>query len=350
MKTAKELHYHFHQKLKNRYLLHRYLRPFCRKQLENRRYTPFNTITLFAQPRSGSTWVAEILQAIPRSIILNEPLWRGLLKTNGSLPTPSEGRIDETRALDFYYNQHIPEQANWPEAEAFFEKLLKGGVCKLGLYNLNNFRDLNQAQNFVLKFCYGNLLFHWFLARFNTQPIVLIRHPCAVVASQLQHYAWNDVRQTPVFQIPYFRYSEYFLQYKEVLKHIHTADGVLAALWAINTKAINEPHHHHKLWHTLVYEKLLLQKEKEIPALFNWINKTIPAGIYERSEQLSSTSLDLTRKMLQKPDARMQLGRWKNELSQRQISNIIHIVKDIGVDYYSAEELEPDYTKIYPQK
>lgn len=337
-------------RLTNRHLLHKYLQPFCREQLKNRRYTAANTVALFAQPRSGSTWLAEILQAIPRSIILNEPLWRSPLNTCGALPAPSAGRVDEVRKLNFYFNQPIPEPAGWPAAESFFDKLLKGGVCKLGLYDLNDFKQLKPAQNFIVKFCYGHLLFHWFLARFNVQPIVLIRHPCAVVSSQLRHYAWKSVHRAPFFQIPGFRYHEYFLQYEEVLKHIHTAEGVLAAIWAINTKAIEEPHQHNRPWHTLVYEKLLLHKEEEIPALFHWINQVPPPGIYKRSEQLSSTSSEISKRTLGKPDHSIHLNKWKKDLNQRQIANIMHIVKDIGVDYYSTDELEPDYTKLYLNK
>lgn len=331
-------------KVTNRYHLHRHLQPFCQKQLAARTYTPSNTVALFAQPRSGSTWLAELLQAIPESITLNEPLWRGFLRTNGCMPPPSSGRVDEIRKLSFYYFQPIPEQASWPEAELFFDRLFRGGVCKLGLYDLNSFTKLLKGQNFVVKFCYGNLLFHWLLARFDIKPIVLTRHPCAVVASQLQHFAWADIRKEPVFQIANFRHNHYFIQYFDVLKHIHTPEGILAAFWAINTRAIQEAHQHSTPWYSLTYEKLLLNRETEITKLFHWMGKEIPSDIFEKSGKASVSSSQKSRLILEKGKPDLQLGKWQQELNQRQRSNIMAIVKDIGINYYSANELEPDYT------
>jgi hypothetical protein len=331
-------------KIKNRYKLHTQLEPFCRKQLAGRTYTPANTITLFAQPRSGSTWLAELLSSDAESILLNEPLWRGLLRTNGSMPSTSSGKIDEIRALNFYYYQPIPEQASWPGAERCFNKLFRGGVCKLGLYKLNTFSQLPKAQNFVVKFCYGNLLFHWLLARFDIKPIVLIRHPCAVVASQLQHYAWAHIRNEPVFQIANFRHNHYFLRYFDVLKHIHTPEGILAALWAINAKAIEETHQHTTPWYTLAYERLLLDRENELTTLFQWLGKEAPLNIYEKAAKASTTSSLKSRHILETGNPDLQLGKWQQELNQRQRSNIMAIVKDIGIPYYSVNELEPDYS------
>ncbi len=331
-------------KIKNRYRLHAQLEPFCRRQWYQRKYTSENTFALFAQPRSGSTWLAELLSYDSESILLNEPLWRGLLQTNGCMPSPSEGRIDETRALNFYYYQPIQEQVSWPEAELFFDKLFRGGVCKLGLYNLNNFKKLADPRNFVIKFCYGNLLFHWLLARFDIKPVVLTRHPCAVVASQLQHYAWANIKSESVFQLANFRNSDYFLQYFEVLKHIHTPEGILAALWAINARAIQDEHLHTTYWYTLAYESLLLNRETELTNLFHWMGKKLPPGIFERAGKASLTSSPSSRLIVEEKKPDLQLGKWRQELSQRQRANIMAIVKDIGIHYYSANELEPDYS------
>ena len=332
------------RKIINCYKLHAQLEPFCRRQLVKRKYTPENTFALFTQPRSGSTWLAELLTTDSESILLNEPLWRGLLRTNGCMPPLSSGRTDEVRALNFYYYQPISEQTFWPEAETFFDKLFRGGVCKLGLYDLNNFSKLPKAQNFVVKFCYGNLLFHWLLARFNIKPIVLTRHPCAVVASQLQHYAWAHIRKEPVFQLANFRHNDYFLQYFDVLKHIHTPEGILAALWAINARAIQETHQHTISWYTLAYESLLLDVENELSNLFHWMGKEVPPGISKVAGTASVSSSHKSRLLLAKGKSELQLGKWQQELNQRQRSNIMAIVKDIGIHYYSASELEPDYT------
>jgi hypothetical protein len=334
------------QRIKNRYILHRYLEPFCRYQLAHRSYSPQNTIALFAQPRSGSTWLAQLLHQIPKSIILNEPLWRGHLQTHGVVPGKDEGKLDEVRALGFYYYQPIPEKAEWPEAKLFFDTLFRGGICKLGLYKLNRFHTLAGSEVFVVKFCYAHLLFHWLLTHFPIKPLVLMRHPCAVVSSQLQHHAWDIFRRHPSFKLASFPYHSYLLQYQDILKHIHTPEGILAAFWAINTLAIQQPHAHTTSWYTLSYEKLYLNGPEELDQLFKWLEHPIPHSINESFGRPSISTSAASRQLLQEHAPLKHLGQWKENLSRRQISNIMQIVQDFGINYYSADSLEPDYVKL----
>lgn len=334
------------ERIRNRYQLHRYLQPFCREQLAMRTYSPQNTIALFAQPRSGSTWLAEILNHIPKSIILNEPLWRGHLQTHGVMPGKEEGKVEETKKLNFYYYQPIPEEARWPDAEAFFDKLFRGGVCKIGLYKLNEFAKLANAEVFLVKFCYAHLLFHWLIGRYPIRPVVLIRHPCAVVASQLQHYSWNTFKKAPFFKLAHFLHNNYYLQYEEILKNTHTPEGVLAALWAINIKAIQQPHLHNKEWLTIAYEKLYLQSEKELGRLFAWLQYPIPPPLQECIYQPSISTSIASRKLLMNQDPYKHLVQWKESLNKRQISNIMHVVADFGIKYYTSDNLEPDYDSL----
>lgn len=337
--------YRFRKKLVNRYYLHRYLQPFCKKQLNTRSYSSQNTIAIYAQPRSGSTWLAEILKNIPNGLILNEPLWRGFLRTDGKLPGKFDGRLNETRTLNFYYYQPIPEEENWQEAEVFFDKLFRGGIPKLGLYSLNTTSQLQKKDLFIFKFCYGNLMFHWHLSHFNIKPIVLIRHPCAVIASQLKNIGYKYVINKPFFQLPNFRYNEYFAPYLDILKNIHTPEGILAAFWAINTMAITGQHQHKKEWYSLPYEKLYLNTHEETGKLFDWLEKSMPPLIEHSLFKPSVTASVASQEILKKRDPIHHLGKWKKELNQKQIATIMHIVHDIGVDFYSAGELEPDYHK-----
>ena len=44
-------------------------------------------------------------------------------------------------------------------------------------------------------------------------------------------------------------------------------------------------------------------------------------------------------------DSSKQLSKWKKYLSKEQIENILGIVSDFGLDFYT-EEIEPDYKRI----
>jgi len=67
---------------------------------------------LFADPRGGSTWLGQLLQDRPTSALIDEPLWRGFYKSDGSMPSKSSGKLDELKELEFYYYQHIDENDN----------------------------------------------------------------------------------------------------------------------------------------------------------------------------------------------------------------------------------------------
>lgn len=338
--------YWFAEKIRNRFLLHRYLQPFCRWHLAHRIYTPANTIALFTQPRSGSSWLAELLNHIPNSTILNEPLWRGHIQTHGIMPRQADGKVDEIKKLDFYFYQPIPEKAIWPEAEFFFDKLFRGGVCKLGLYDLNDFRNLEKSNVFVIKFCYANLLFHWLIARFPIQPVVLLRHPCAVVTSQLHHYSWQMLKKQPFFALASFPYNSYYHQYLELLKEIHSPEGILAALWSINIKAIHQPHDHNKQWLTIAYEKLYLNAEEEITRLFSWLGHPVPPAVWNNFMRPSISTSDSSFKLIQNRNPAKHLSRWMEDLNKDQIKNIMDVVAAFGINIYTADSLEPDYNKL----
>ena len=102
-------------KIHDRITLFRHIIPFIRKN-ERRIISPQNTLCLFCQPRGGSTWLAEIFLHISNSILIDEPLWRGKVKVPFKKPDFHTRKVPQISDLKFFYNQHIPEEVDWPEA------------------------------------------------------------------------------------------------------------------------------------------------------------------------------------------------------------------------------------------
>ncbi len=78
-------------------------------------FAPQSAISLFCDPRGGSTWLAETLNCIPKSTIIDEPLHLGNIKKNSH--------------LKFGWRQYIPEEEPWPLAKQYISKVLRGKTC-----------------------------------------------------------------------------------------------------------------------------------------------------------------------------------------------------------------------------
>lgn len=130
-------------------------------------------ILISGSPRGGTTWVAEsIARLIDSNLILWEPLQRGnpeLVKFNSNRPVICD--VDE---LD-------------NEQSAFFKKLLN-----IEMVNHHTMRIRNQTHNLsnlicyrkpLIKFTRGNGVVGPISRKYELNtPLIIVRHPCAVVA------------------------------------------------------------------------------------------------------------------------------------------------------------------------
>ncbi len=77
------------------YLLNSYITPFVkRNRLSKQNIGYNNSLAIIAHPRGGSTWMGELMMNIPDSVLIDEPLWRGKLRSSNSKPKPGEVKID----------------------------------------------------------------------------------------------------------------------------------------------------------------------------------------------------------------------------------------------------------------
>ena len=97
------VHYSILEKIAIRFKIWRYLNPFIRSRLKSGNTCSDNNIYLFTLPRSGSTWLAELLLNIQDSYLIDEPLWSG----NIGSEIGAAARCDEVRKLGFYFIQPI---------------------------------------------------------------------------------------------------------------------------------------------------------------------------------------------------------------------------------------------------
>jgi hypothetical protein len=179
-----------------------------------KKYDLKSTIVVSGCPRSGTKWVAEVLDSLPGASILYEPLY-----------LRSEPIFKE---LGLRWRTYIEPDDDLPEVESYMRDILS--VRVLNPWTLSRADKSNVASThiWIVKFVRANLLLEWLVRKFPIKPpLVIIRHPCAVVSSQLRMESWSHVVE-PVECPKFFSRYQKFVSVRESLQHL---DEFLALAW-----------------------------------------------------------------------------------------------------------------------
>ncbi|MBZ0205145.1 MAG: sulfotransferase [Flavobacteriales bacterium] len=282
---------------------------------------PSRAILLFASPRGGSTWMEEMLATIPRTATIWEPL--------------DLDRGTGFRELGFGWRQHIPEETRWPEAEELFTCLFSGKLLSPYLAQATTPAELRAADRLIVKFVRGHLLLPWLVKRFSMpKPVLLVRHPCAVVASMMKHGAWDEHPIPPPLPAAH-RYDELVMHYHNIAGTIRTKEEYLAHIWCSTHAYLLKHPLNDKAWTTITYEELLLDTEGTLKKVFAPWGMPVPQAALELSKHPSRT----TRPGSPTAQPLDQLTHWRSLLDQGQQDRILGMVERFDVDLYGTDPL-----------
>ncbi|WP_179213393.1 sulfotransferase domain-containing protein [Ekhidna lutea] len=296
-------------------------------------YSRDNTICVFAQPRGGSTWFSNLLLSLPRSMKVDEPLSRGMFDPSGKMPPAGIGKIKKLDELNFYYHQPIPKGANHQEAEQFFDDLFRLKYRNPYLFEETSYRSMLNPELLIFKFNQGNLMLEWLVDKFQFTPIVLLRHPFSVIASQLSFYAFEKVRSASKYEIPEFRFHEYFDPYQDILASLKHPEEILAARWSMNYLPVNQPS---KKWLTIHYENVIADPDSELEKIFTYIGRNQPDEIREKF-YLPAFKNHHDKTHYEEKGSKES---WKGNLTDEQIKRIKRVLLDFGITSYNGEEVK----------
>jgi hypothetical protein len=263
-------------------------------RIQARRYDIHDTVVVSGCPRSGSTWLAELLNTIPGTCILMEPLYLTF--------------VPEAKAAGFSWRTEITEGSSWPEAETYLHRALTGQMLNTFTVSRANWTQLWFPKHWIVKFVRANRLLFWLANRFPTRvPILIIRHPCAVVSSQMHRPAWKD------------------------RSHIE-----LAEIWCQDYLApLSSPLPHP--WLLVSYERLLRNSRQEMKRIFAVLNLEMPAAVLQRLHKPSTTTRSDSPVMLGKDPVR----HWQRHLTSQQVADILQVADDYGITFYNRDPM-PD--------
>jgi hypothetical protein len=288
----------------------------------SRTYDLRSTLVIAGSPRSGTTWLAELLNQIPRSAILFEP--------------EHVQQVPQARAAGLTWHTIKDPDDDWPEGEQFFAKVFRGQLITGWTASHVPLGNAVAPRTWIVKFVDANFMLGWLTKRFPIRPpALLIRHPCAVIASQLRR-GWSNSHPP--------RLKGFLAKHPEFTDYLETLSDpaeFAAALWSMQTYApLSLP----KPWpfQLIPYEELATNPGSELSRLFSAWKMPMPDGVLERAIRPSGTT-DLDSALRSGSDPS---GAWRKSLSPRQIEGILRVIERFGLNFY-GEDARPDLSKLY---
>lgn len=284
------------------------------------RFEEKDVYMLTSSPRSGSTLLAQVLNVIPDSCVLFEPL--------------QLNHVPEARAAGFSWRMFVAPDEEWPEGEAFLKQVFEGRVINAWTAREMAGNDANKAKRMIVKCVRANRLLPWICRRFEIPaPILLIRHPCAVIASQKNYNrVWKNADRPD--------YPEYLDQYPVFQALLSEAEGdeeFLAALWALD-QLPPLLHQMPRPWLIVTYEELFLRPEMTLARIFDNWGFDIDMG--EALSRMKKPSSVVGKSGIS------GVNGWKQRLTGEQVSRILQTVNAFGLTFYTEND-EADYDVLY---
>jgi hypothetical protein len=170
---------------------------------------------------------------------------------------------------------------------------------------------------------------------FNYSPVYLVRHPFAVVVSQMKQGGWNFPFRK--FEVPDVPFNEIYKEHEMFLTSLDTKEEILTASWCLTNQIPLNHEMNNRNWITLYYEELVNNPLREITKIFQRWQMDIPQGIELAFRRKSSTSLDTG----QVDNPEIQLSGWKSELSTEQLRKMSRVLDYFNIRLYNADDILP---------
>ncbi|QAX32114.1 hypothetical protein [Leisingera sp. NJS204] len=307
--------------------------PVIAAALKMRGFRAEDAVLLSCDPRSGSTWLSEVLCAAAPSAVIWEPFHLD--------------HAPKVRDFGFAWRQIIPPGADWPEAETLLREVLSGRHINGWTGWASPVADFLRARQLIVKCCRANGFLPWMLRRiaFRRAPIHFLRHPFAIAASQIR--MGNFSTDGMEADLARGRYAGDLAESARYIRALDTDEERIVAMWCrIQQPALEDPVTRARTVR-MHYETLTLHPEQEIARLFAAWGSPVPAAALARIDKASRMTVDAS--LLGNPQA--QVGKWQQAFSDRQISRMSRVLTDFGIGVYDETLLPkvPPPAAVQPQ-
>jgi len=294
------------------------------------------TVVIVGAPRSGTTWLLELVRAHRSYKAINEPLLYG----------------DTRRTYGFEPRTYVHPEDEAQQSREYIENVLRGQIGLAPVWHdesesrVERLLEHWRRDRVVVKFCRGNRMIHWLSCQFGTRPpVFIVRHPCAVVSSMMRFGAWTDSEHASLRVDGALRAStlppRLEKRFGSLIEKAQTRVEELTLMWCIDHYV---PLKHHREygypWVLAPYERLVVRGEEELRRITQALGIEATNRMMQKLREASSVS-DRVR---QTPAE--QLSKWKRHLTDSQIDSVLNVVDRAGFSEIYTEQPEPDYQRL----
>ena len=270
-----------------------------------------NSVFLAGSGRSGTTWVAGIVNHRKRYRLVFEPF--------------HPGRVD--LCTTFRRKQYLRLDDRREEYLAPAREILTGRIRNPWT---DRFNTKFVARRRLIKDIRANLLLGWMHANFPGVPIVLLlRHPCAVAASRLA-LGWRDNLSETMDQEELV--EDFLLPMEAGIRASRGAFERHVFSWCIENYVPLRQFGPGEV-HLAFYENFLSGPEDEIQRLFAFLREDFDGRVYRALRRPSPLS---------RKGEGPSIDAWRRSVSGYQLERAVEILGLFGLDRVYGEEAMPD--------
>jgi hypothetical protein len=301
-----------------------YINPLMLKSLR-RTYDLEDVIVISGHFRSGTTWLAELVSMSANAGIIFEPF--------------HIDHVPEAKQAGFTYNNFRRPSDDWPDGYSFVDKVLHGKVLnRWTVGHIPLWRAL-KMRRLVVKLVSSNQMLVWLTEKFAIPtPVLIIRHPCAVLASWLNR-GWrlnNWIVREPAL-------LESFPELRKILDSLAHEEEYFAAKWSID-HYVPLYYKRERSFKTVAFEKLAVDGPNYLQEILRTWDIELTEEVCERLRRPSEKASDHLTSSYESA-----LNGWKRDLSRTQRDRVLRVVREFGLDFYT-DALEPDYDRLFSDR
>ena len=271
-----------------------------------------SSVFLAGSGRSGTTWLSEIINHRRGYRYVFEPFNPREVGPFGHFRTKQYLRPDDRR-------------------EEFLGPGRLAITGRLRDHWTDRFNGRIVARRRLIKDIRANLLLGWMRAHFPGMPIVLLlRHPCAVVASRLD-LGWKDNLSETMEQKELV--EDYLLPMETEIRAAKDDFERHLFLWCIDNYVPLKQLGPQDV-HLAFYENLLARPRAELKCLFSFLDEDLDDRLYRRLGRPSPLS--------RKNGARPSLEGWRTRVSASRLERTVEILGLFGLDRLYGEGTMPE--------
>ncbi len=303
--------------------------------------------------RSGTTWVLDVLAESNELRPIFEPLHPasidGAERYAQRCFLKADRRTDLYDLLDPYIRGNY--RSLWVDYRIYrknlvptLESVMSWGAFKSYAHFLLNsksdyikYRAQKSHRRRIIKFVRANMMLGWLQENFNARIAFLIRHPVAVVSSQMRAAkGWNISQRISVYRNDERLLSEINEATKTLL--FTSLDDVKSYTlsWCIENHVALRQCRENGI-HVCHYEKLLSSPEEE----WSYLLTALDLSIYPSENLISRPSQQAWGKKAKDENLVRQYDSWLKAIEDEVKDKIQHVLDETGMDIYSVKSADP---------